>query len=136
MKRNYYKKAKEISKLSMFPKVHIGCIAVYKKNIIGVGFNSRKTNPLQAKYNSYRNLVSNNGKPINDFIHAEISCLNSIKDLDIDFNKVELYIYREDCNKELAISKPCLACENCIRDMGIKTVYYTDRNKFVKEILI
>ena len=90
MKRNYYKKAKEISKLSMFPKVHIGCIAVYKKNIIGVGFNSRKTNPLQAKYNSYRNLVSNNGKPINDFIHAEISCLNSIKDLDIDFIKYSL----------------------------------------------
>lgn len=130
----YYKKARNISKLSMFPRVKIGCIAVYKKNIIGVGFNSQKTNPLQAKYNIYRNMVQFDGKPINDFLHAEISCLNSIRDLDIDFSKVELFIYREDCNNNLAMCKPCEACEQAIKDFGINTVHYTDVNKYIREV--
>lgn len=42
----YFKKAKEISKNSDFNKIHIGCIAVYQGNIIGVGYNSNKTHPV------------------------------------------------------------------------------------------
>lgn len=51
----YFKKAKEISKNSDFNKIHIGCIAVYQGNIIGVGYNSNKTHPVQKYYNKYRN---------------------------------------------------------------------------------
>jgi deoxycytidylate deaminase len=136
MKKHYYIKAKAISRLSTFSKVKIGCVAVYHKNIIGVGFNQRKTNPLQAKYNVLRDLESNDGRPINDFIHAEMSCINAIKDLDVDFSKVELYIYRENMNNELACCKPCKACEQAIRDLGIKRVYYTDTNKYIREDLL
>ena len=49
----YFKKAKEISKNSDFNKIHIGCIAVYQGNIIGVGYNSNKTHPVQKYYNKY-----------------------------------------------------------------------------------
>lgn len=124
----YYNKAKKISKLSTYDRIRIGCIAVYKKNIIGIGYNQAKTNPIQAKYNIYRNIHT-----VNDYIHAEMACVNQIKNLDIDFNKVKLFVYREDCHKNIRICKPCRACEKAIKDLGIKTVYYTDTNKYIRE---
>lgn len=132
----YFKKAYEISCMSDFPKIHIGCIAIYKKQIIGVGYNSRKTSPIQSKYNTLggRKLFSNNGKPINEYLHAEIDCLNMIRNMDIDFSKVKLYISRKNNLNELACCRPCSACEYAIKELGIKTVYYTDDiNKYVRE---
>lgn len=132
----YFKKAYEISCLSDFHRVHIGCIAVYKKDIIGIGYNTRKTSPIQSKYNTLgkRILLSNNGKPVNEFLHAEIACLNMIRNMDIDFSKVRLYISRKNCWNELACCRPCAACEYAIKELGIKSVYYTDDiNKYVRE---
>ena len=132
----YFKKAYEISHLSDFPRVHIGCIAVYKKDIIGIGYNTRKTSPIQSKYNTLggRKLYSNNGKPVNEYLHAEIDCLNMIRNMDIDFSKVRLYISRKNCWNELARCRPCTACEYAIKELGIKSVYYTDDiNKYVRE---
>ena len=124
----YYNKAKRISRISTYDRVRIGCIAVYKKNIIGIGYNQAKTNPMQLKYSPYRGI-----KTVNNYIHAEMACLNQIKNLDIDFSKVKLFIYREDAQKNIRICKPCGACERAIRDLGIKKVYYTDTNKYVRE---
>ena len=132
----YFNKANDISTLSDFPRVHIGCIAVYKKNIIGIGYNSLKTSPIQSKYNTLgkRILLSNHGKPINEYLHAEIACLNMIRNMDIDFSKVKLYISRRNCWGDLACCRPCSACEYAIKELGIKTVYYTDDiNKYVRE---
>lgn len=124
----YFNKAKQISRISTYDRVRIGCIAVYRKNIIGIGYNQAKTNPMQAKYNIYRGI-----KTINDYLHAEMACLNQIKNLDIDFSKVTLFVYREDNKKNMRICKPCGACERAIRDLGITKVYYTDTNKYVRE---
>ena len=38
-----FNKAKEISYLSDYKRVHIGCIAVYKNHILAVGYNTNKT---------------------------------------------------------------------------------------------
>ena len=132
----YLKKAYEISKLSNFPRIHIGCIAVYKKDIIGMGYNSLKTSPIQSKYNALgkRQMFSNNGKPINEFLHAEMSCLNMIRNMNIDFSKVKLYISRKNVLGELACCRPCSACEYAIKELGIRTIYYTDDiNKYIRE---
>lgn len=127
----YYKKAKQISKLSTYDRICIGCIAVYRKNIIGIGYNQAKTNPMQTKYSLYR--CVSNADSINNYLHAEMACVNQIKNLDIDFSKVKLFVYREDNKKIMRICKPCGACERAIRDLGIKMVYYTDTNKYIRE---
>lgn len=132
----YLRKAYEISKLSDFPRVPIGCIAVYKKRIIGIGYNSLKTSPIQAKYNalSGRKLMANKGR-INEYIHAEMDCLNMIRHMDVDFSKVRLYISRKNMLGEIGSCKPCEACEYAIKELGIKTVYYTDKiNKYIREV--
>lgn len=127
----YYKKAKQISKLSTYDRICIGCIVVYRKNIIGIGYNQAKTNPMQIKYSKYRDC--SNIDSINNYLHAEMACVNQIKNLDIDFSKVKLFVYREDNKRTMRICKPCGACERAIRDLGIKRVYYTDTNKYVRE---
>lgn len=128
----YFNKAKQISRISTYDRVRIGCIAVYRKNIIGIGYNQAKTNPMQIKYSIYRNECGNLNS-INNYLHAEMACVNQIKNLDIDFSKVKLFIYREDDAHNTRICKPCGACERAIRDLGIRTVYYTDTNKYIRE---
>ena len=126
----FFKKARQIALISDFHKVHIGCIAVYKNRVIAVGYDTNKTSPLQAEYNKYRGYIL---PPQKNGIHAEMSCLIKIKDMDIDFSKVILYIYREDFNGNLAISRPCMACEHAIRDYGIKHIHYTGNMKYIYE---
>lgn len=128
--RRYYSLAENASSFSDYKKCHIGCVAVYKNKVIAVGYNTNKTNPLQAEYNKYRDYTL---PPQKNGIHAEMSCLIKIKDMDIDFSKVIFYIYREDFNGNLAISRPCVACEHALRDYGIKHIHYTDNMKYVYE---
>lgn len=127
-----FNRAKEISYLSDYNRIHIGCVAVYKNHVLAVGYNTNKTHPLQMKYNRYRER-----KYDGDFtqkLHAEMSCLNQIRDMDIDFGKVELYIYREDRNKTLAMCRPCAACMRAIDDLGIKKIHYTTYGGFADEV--
>lgn len=119
--------------MSDFKRVHIGCIAVYKNQILSVGYNTNKTHPLQKKYNKFRNINYDNVEPI-PFLHAEMSCLLQIREMDIDFNKVELYIYREDRNGNLSMCRPCKACMKMIDTLGIKNIYYTTNNGYAKEV--
>ena len=101
---HYFVKASQVAEISDFAKINIGCIAVYQGTIIGVGFNTNKTHPMQKKYNRYRN-----GENFTPKLHAEINCLNSIRYLDINFS----------------MCRPCPSCMAAIKDLGIKHVYYT-----------
>jgi deoxycytidylate deaminase len=55
--------------------------------------------------------------------------------LDIDFSKVELYVYRELRNGKMAMSRPCEACMAVIKKMGIKKIHYTTPDGFATEKL-
>lgn len=50
----YFSKARQIAMISDYKNIHIGCVAVYQGNIIGVGCNSNKTHPMQKLYNKHR----------------------------------------------------------------------------------
>lgn len=101
--------------------------------MLAVGYNTNKTHPIQKKYNRYRKIKYGGTEPM-AALHAEVSCLIQIKDMDIDFNKVELYVYRENRNGDLAISRPCAACMKMIDSLGIKTIHYTTDGGFADEI--
>lgn len=47
-------RAKRVSELSDYKRIHIGCVAVYGNKVISTGFNSNRTHPLQAKLNRFR----------------------------------------------------------------------------------
>lgn len=79
----YFDKARQAALISDFPRPHIGCVAVYHGQVIAAGFNRQKTHPRQRYYNRYR-IQSDSLLPK---LHAEIACINQIKNLDINFPK-------------------------------------------------
>ena len=127
---HYFTKASQVAEISDFAKVNIGCIAVYQGTIIGVGFNTNKTHPMQKKYNRYRN-----GEDFVPKLHAEINCLNSIRHLDVNFSKVKLYVYRIRNDRPHGMSRPCPSCMAAIKDLGIHNIYYTTNDGFAYEKL-
>lgn len=129
----YFKTARAMAELSDFPRVNIGCVAVYRHKIISSGCNSTKTNPVQKRLNAYRFDADTPAT-----IHAELSCLLPlINRQDIDFSDVSLYIYREYKSGELALARPCASCMQLITELGIRHIYYTNFGGFShEEILI
>lgn len=129
----FFKKARKVALLSDYKKVHIGCVAVYQGQIIGIGCNLEKTHPIQAHYNIFRNKDISLCSSLLPKLHAEINCLNAIRHMNINFSKVKLYIYRARKDRLIGICKPCPSCMAAIKDLGIKHIYYTTNDGFAYE---
>lgn len=127
----YFDKARQTATISDYRKTHIGCVAVYQGQVIGLGCNCNKTHPTQKFYNKYR-IQSDALLPK---LHAEINCINQIKHLDINFSKVKLYIYRIRKDQPFGMARPCPSCMAAIKDLGIREVYYTTNDGYVHERL-
>lgn len=127
----FFEYARQASVESDF-KVHVGCIAVYRGKVIATGGSSEKTSPVMARYNIYRHFEDNNS--VAHKLHAEISVLNKIKKMDIDFSKVSLYVWRG--NNGAMLSRPCPACMAAIKDIGIKHVFYSGYGTLVYEKIL
>ncbi len=125
----YFDKARQAALISDFHKTHIGCVAVYQGQVIGLGCNCNKTHPAQKFYNRYRK-QSDSMLPK---LHAEINCINQIKHLDINFSKVKLYIYRIRKDQPYGLSRPCPSCMAAIKDLGIRDIYYTSNDGYAYE---
>lgn len=129
-----FTKAKQAALQSDYHKEHVGYIAVYQGKIIGVGYNSEKTHPIQYHYNKYRN--NDRYEFFVPKLHAEINCINSIRHLDINSQKVKLYIYRVLTDKPYGISRPCPSCMAAIKDFGIRNIYYTTDDGYAYEKIL
>lgn len=118
---------------SGYSGVKIGCVVVYHGTVLAKGSNSNKSHTTQSKMNIYRY----NDKHLNHYyhasIHAEIQALNKIKYLDIDFSKVEVYVYREYKNGTTALARPCPSCMAYIKHLGIRNIYYTTPDGYAYE---
>lgn len=136
-----FTKARQIAETSDFGSFHLGCVIVYKHKILASASNSTKTHPMQKKYNrKYRNF-KHGEKPIVDSLHAEIAALSSIPypiAQQIQWKDVSVYVYRICKGKPLGhgMARPCKACRNALRDMGINHLYYTGEDSFIYERLL
>lgn len=127
----YFDKARQVALISDYPQIHVGCIAVYKGQVIAIGCNSNKTHPTQKYYNRYRE----QSDALLPKLHAEINCINQLKHLDVNFSKVRLYIYRLRNKHPYRTTRPCPSCMAAIKDIGIKDIYYTTCDGYVHEHL-
>lgn len=134
MKAKYFKYARNMADMSEFNKFKVGCVVVYKNKIIGQGYNSDKTHPLQQLYNQLR--FEDDGVSPHK-LHAEMHALIPIRNLNIDWNKVHIYIYRiKKSNKNgFGMARPCLSCMGLIKELGIREINYTTEDGFASEIL-
>lgn len=130
----YFDKARQVAMVSDFPRIHVGCIAVYHGVIIGIGCNTNKTHPKQQYYNRYRN-IDTEKMHLLPKLHAEINCINAISHLSVPFSKVKLYIYRIRNDQPAGLARPCPSCMAAISDLGIRHIYYTTDTGFAYEYL-
>lgn len=118
--------ARAVSLLSDFDRVHIGCVITYNGKVIASGYNNKKTEPLQAKYNKYRNMY---GNKVVHMRHAEMMALKKISNLGLDGRNLVVYNYRETANGITALSRPCPACMKFIKELGIRKLIYTTESE-------
>lgn len=125
--------AKSVAEMSHFWRQKVGCVVVYKKKIVSVGINSSKTHPLQKEYNAFRYPDDNTPHRM----HAEIHALMQLRNADIEWSKVKLYVYRikKNTTNGCGFARPCPACMAYIKDLGIKNIYYTTSESPVHETL-
>ena len=124
-----YELAKYASLNSDFYKCHTGAVAIYRNKVLAIGWNSEKLSPMQARYNTKTRGFD--GHKFRSTIHAEMMVVTKIKYLDIDFSQVRIFVWRGQDVPEL--SKPCKACEQALRDLGIRKVFYTGNNSYISE---
>jgi len=132
----YFDIAKDIAALSDFPKVHVGCVAVYQGHIIGTGCNTNKTHPQQDHFNRYRNRNQDRNNFSLPKAHAEIMCLSSIRNLEIKWSKVKIFVYRIRNDSPFGMARPCPACMAAIRSAGIRNIFYTTDCGYAYEKLL
>lgn len=131
-----FNEARMEAESSDYKRFHMGAVIVYKKHIIGRGHNSDKSHPMQKEYNrKYRTFNNVGGNFIADSLHAEISAISSIPytvGINVDWPKAKIYVYRISHGTKLGygLAKPCPACMNALRDLGIKNIYYTDTSGY------
>lgn len=131
-KERAYEYARNASLNSDFGCHSLGAVAIYGGKLLALGWNSCKTHPVQAMYNSKERGFD--GYTYKSTIHAEMMVINKIKYLDINFSKVKIFVWRGKESPRL--SKPCAACERALRDLGVKHVYYTGNDSFVEETYV
>lgn len=125
----YLENAEKVARMSNFPRQQVGCVVVYKGKIISTGYNSLKTHPLQKKYNRVR--FKEDGSA--ESLHAEIHALSHIRDADIDWSRVFLYIYRPCRSRRCGMARPCDSCMKFIKEFGIQNIVYSTDDGFAHE---
>lgn len=121
-----------LDELKPFSAARIASAVVYKGKIISVGFNRRKSHPIQKKYGRNEESI---------FLHAEIDALvQATKILTRDEIKSSIiYVarrkHKENQNKEVwGLAKPCEGCLKGIKDFGIQKIIYTMEDNKIGEM--
>ena len=127
----FFDLARKEAEQSDYPRFHVGCVIVYKGHVISADHNSEKEAPIQKKYNRYRNFKNyHNHSSVRHSLHAEIAAIKKIPypiAQQIDWKKVKVYTYRIALGlpQNKGLSRPCPGCLQCLKDMGVKDIYYS-----------
>ena len=106
----YFELAKRLSRKSNHHRYHHGCIIVNKNLIVGFGYNQLKSHPKSP--NQFKQ------------IHAEFHAILGVSPDDL-FGSI-VFLYRENKNGKIGMSKPCPDCNKLLFQSGIRKVYYTN----------
>ena len=134
--KRYFNLARNASTFSDYEHNKVGAVLVYKHDIISMGYNRKVSNPIQKKYNIYRQdeYRCYDVDIQHNYIHAEIDCiLKAKKEFNGNMGKCNLFIYRQTKTGKRGLSAPCSACSHCLADNGIINIYYSTSNGYVYE---
>lgn len=114
---------------------HVGAVLIYKNKVMSIGWNvQNKTHPIQREYNKLRGFNPDDSG-VRNSLHAEMMCLLKAKDLDLDWNKCCLFVFRKKKTGIIGMARPCNACMGYIKSLGLKNIYYTTENGWAYECI-
>lgn len=89
-----------------------------KGYVISYGMNSRKSDPLAAKYGRHPDAV---------YPHAELAAIKAaLRVINVDdLSDCSLFIARVLKDGTEALAKPCVGCQRMLNEFGIKNVEWT-----------
>jgi deoxycytidylate deaminase len=132
--RRFYQ-AREEALRSDFQGQQVGCVIVLGNRVLARAHNSTKTHTEQAAFNIYRQFNQEPDSVI-PRVHAEIAALSKCRYADVDWSKVELYVWRETKDeRKYGNSSPCISCRAAIKKRGIRRVFYTGDESLVYEFI-
>ena len=123
---------------SDYDRTKFGCVIFYKSRILATGWNMKKSNPLQLRYNR----LKANCSKLKNSTHAEIDAILNFarkqlgREERYSRSDLSIFIYRENSAGKLAIARPCVSCYQAIKDFGIKDIYYTGDGSIIHEIIL
>jgi deoxycytidylate deaminase len=110
--------AKNVAALSTFDEYRHGAVLIKGGNVISVGCN-------KPGHNHFSSMIK--GSPIGP--HAEVVSILGMKRSKT--MKSDVYVVRINKTEELRNSKPCPNCQETLRYVGIKRVFYSvDENSY------
>lgn len=116
------------SLLSSYRRVQIGAVIVDGNYVVAKASNQATSHPRQFHANNRAGRLA----PAHA-CHAEIHAL--VRSKDYDLTGCEIFVARFNRNGNLAMCRPCPACEGALQDAGIQSVTYTTESGIVKEFL-
>jgi tRNA(Arg) A34 adenosine deaminase TadA len=96
---------------------HAAILTVNNKTF--VGFNQRKSHPLQKKF-------GDNEKAI--YLHAEIDAIRKGYRTEGNISGAKLYVARTKADGSIGMSSPCEACTEACYYFGVDEVFFTTAN--------
>lgn len=129
--KRFFSMAEAMAQLATYKRYKVGCVIVYHNKIISTGCNKDISHPLQKKYDFYRNIPDKSPHKL----HAEVDAIKHVINLDIDWSKVSIYVYRKMRCKAYGMARPCNSCMRLIKDLGIHKVYYTGNDEYQYEYI-
>lgn len=123
--RRFITLALDTSFQSTYDRVKIGAVIARRSKLVSKAANLRTSHPLQKLYNDRSGRLA----PAHN-CHAEINAIIQARDV---LDGCDAYVGRWDRRGNLAMCKPCVACQAALRDVGIKSVTYTTREGIVYE---
>ena len=104
---NFFRLAKNVSKISIHKKQKIGAVLVVNGHPLSVGCNQLKTHQ-NAPYTG---------------LHAEVQAMKSCGRKFI--KGASIYVYRKRKDGKIGVAKPCKHCMKALKDFGVRWVYYS-----------
>jgi hypothetical protein len=104
---------------------------IYKDKIMSIGINNpNKTHPKNLKF-GYRN---KRNEPINEIIgiHSELAAVikfgrQTLQDLDMVNTRI-------DRNNMLALAKPCVGCQDMLKQLGINRIFFSNNQSRFEQL--
>lgn len=128
--RAFFRIAQNISTMSDHSQ-KIGCAVVQKHRVISTGCNSQtKCHSLQARLDKERF-----GECVPGKLHAETAALLPFVQNNIKLHGASIYIFRQHKDGSLAMARPCPSCMKLIKQCGIRRIYYSSDDGYIREDL-